>query len=76
MRHALEDDVLHHRIHPHVNEKQAFSKIFTLESDFKRMQFWKAKPEEKISVFKQKRIRVDGAQYTTTVTVVKTSLEK
>ena len=39
MRNALEDDVLHHRIHPHVNEKPAFSKICTLESDFKKMHF-------------------------------------
>ena len=55
-------------VHPHVNKKQAFSKISSLESVFEKMRFrWsfspdtcgqKAKPKENISVFDQKRIRV------------------
>ena len=54
---------------PHVNEKPAFSKLSTLGSVFKRCVFgasftkkgWSVgKTKGKISVFKQKRICVDG----------------
>ena len=55
---------------PHVNIWPAFSKLFTLNSVFWKDAFWWpfspntcerwAKPEEKISIFKQKWIRVDG----------------
>ena len=56
-------------VRPHVNKKQAFSKISSLESVFEKMRFqWSfspetcgqyAKPKENTSIFKQKRIRVD-----------------
>ena len=45
-------------VHPHVNEKPAFSKIFSLESVFEKITFSVTK---KISIFKQNRTRVYGA---------------
>ena len=58
---------------PHVNAKAAFSKTSTLESVFENLRFHSpktpftcgrnAKTEEKTSVFKNIRIRVDGASY-------------
>ena len=58
-------------VRPHVNEKPAFSKIFTVKRSFEKNAFsvtvftgylWTAgRIGEKISAFKQKRIRVDRA---------------
>ena len=60
-------------VRPHINEKPAFSKIFTLESVFEKMPFRGpfspnasgryAKTEEKISFrySKKKWIHIDGA---------------
>ena len=44
-------------VRPHVNEKPAFSKIFSLENVFENITFSVIK---KVSGFKQKRILVDG----------------
>ena len=44
-------------VRPHVNEKPAFSKIFSLENVFEKIMFSVTK---KVSGFKQKRILVDG----------------
>ena len=46
-------------VRPHVNEKPAFSKIFSLENVFENISLLVTK---KISGFKQKRILVDEAK--------------